>query len=144
MYILVEIEIEKQLRKEEQKKWTFCPRWCYQPGQKGAFCPGCQTRDKRAPPFVPAWCFRLGNRDNKGFPTGTNQHFSSCVKNFPKLCHFPFPLFSFREMLILPHSPLKSPITTQDSWDLSFETLQNLPHAMSIRNVGFSINKRSL
>ena len=37
----------------------FCPGWCYQPGQKGAFCPGCQTRDKRAPllsrPGVPGW-----------------------------------------------------------------------------------------
>ena len=37
----------------------FCPRWCYQPGQKGAFCPSCQTRDKRAPllswPGVPDW-----------------------------------------------------------------------------------------
>ena len=28
---------------------TFCPGWCYQPGQKVLFCPGCQTRDKRAP-----------------------------------------------------------------------------------------------
>ena len=44
---------------------TFNPGWCYQPGQKGAFCPDCQTRDKRAPPFVPAWRSRLGNRDNK-------------------------------------------------------------------------------
>src|SRR6185437_9746980 len=28
---------------------TFCPGWCYQPGQKVLYCPGCQTRDKRAP-----------------------------------------------------------------------------------------------
>ena len=23
------------------KKKTFCPGWCYQPGQKVLFCPGC-------------------------------------------------------------------------------------------------------
>ena len=38
---------------------TFCPGWCYQPGQKVLFCPGCQTRDKRAPLLsrtgVPGW-----------------------------------------------------------------------------------------
>ena len=38
---------------------TFNPGWCYQPGQKGAFCPGCQIRDKRTPllsrPGVPGW-----------------------------------------------------------------------------------------
>ena len=56
---------------------TFCPGWCYQPGQKVLFCPGCHTRDKRAPPFVPDRRSRLGNRDNSGFPTGTNQRFCS-------------------------------------------------------------------
>ena len=50
---------------------TFCPGWWV------LFCPGCQTRDKRAPPFVPDWRSRLGNRDNRGFPTGTNQRFCS-------------------------------------------------------------------
>ena len=60
----------------------FCPGWYYQSGQKGAFYPGCQTRDKRAPPFIPAWRSRLGNRDNKGFPTGTNQRFCSSDKKF--------------------------------------------------------------
>ena len=44
-------------------------------GAGSTFCPGCQTRDKRAPPFVPDWRSRLGNRDNRGFPTGTNQRF---------------------------------------------------------------------
>ena len=89
MYILVEIihtefqyisliKIEKELRKEKhEKKETFCPGWCYQPGQKVLFCPGCQTRDKIAPPFVPDWHSRLGNRDNSSFPTGTNQRFCS-------------------------------------------------------------------
>ena len=56
---------------------TFCPGWCYQSGQKVLFCPGCHTRDKRAPPFVPDRRSRLGNRDNSGFPTGTNQRFCS-------------------------------------------------------------------
>src|SRR6185503_15381888 len=46
------------------------------------FCPGCQTRDKRAPPFVPDWRYRLGNRDNSGFPTGTNQRFCSSGTRF--------------------------------------------------------------
>ena len=59
---------------------TFCPGWCYQRGQKVLFCPSCQTRDKRAPPFVPDWHSRLGNRDNRGFPTGTNQRFCSSVR----------------------------------------------------------------
>ena len=64
---------------------TFCPGWCYQPGQKVLFCPGCQTRDKRAPPFVPDWRSRLGNRNNSGFPTGTNQRFcsSGCCRFAP-------------------------------------------------------------
>ena len=47
------------------------------PGQKVHFCPGCQTRDKRAPPFVPAWQSRLENRDKRGFPTETNFMFCS-------------------------------------------------------------------
>ena len=41
------------------------------------FCPGCQTRDKRAPLFVSTWCSRLRNQDNRGFPTRTNQRFCS-------------------------------------------------------------------
>ena len=45
--------------------------------KKRIFCPGCQTRDKRAPPFVSEWRSRLENWDNKGFPTGTNQCFCS-------------------------------------------------------------------
>ena len=48
-------------------------------GKKWTLCPGCQTQDKRAPPFVPDWRSRLGNRDNRGFPTGTNQRFCSSV-----------------------------------------------------------------
>ena len=36
------------------------------------FCPGCQTRNKRALSFVPAWQFWLGNWDNRGFPIGVN------------------------------------------------------------------------
>ena len=47
--------------------------------KKETFCPGCHTWDKRAPPFVPDRRFRLGNRDNSGFPTGTNQRFCSSV-----------------------------------------------------------------
>ena len=63
-------------------------------GQKGAFCPGCQTRDKRAPPFVPAWRSRLGNRDKKGFPTGTTLMFCSSVPCFK---------FSKRRNKIIPY-----------------------------------------
>jgi len=48
---------------------TFCPGWCYQPNT---------NRDKRSS-FVPDWRSRLGNRDNRGFPTGTNQCFCSSV-----------------------------------------------------------------
>ena len=59
---------------------NFCPGWCYQPGQKVLFCPGCHTRDKRTPPFIPDWRSRLGNRDNSGFSTGTNQRFCSSVR----------------------------------------------------------------
>ena len=47
---------------------TFCPGWCY------------QTRDKRAPPFVPDWRSRLENWDNSGFPIVTNQRFCSSVQ----------------------------------------------------------------
>ena len=47
--------------------------------KKETFCPGCHNRDKRAPPFVPDWRSRLGNRDNSGFPTGTNHRFCSSV-----------------------------------------------------------------
>ena len=61
------IEIEKELRKGKYEK-------------KGPFVPVRNTnRDKGAPPFVPDWHSRLGNRDNSGFPTGTNQRFCSSV-----------------------------------------------------------------
>ena len=46
------------MRKEKQEK-----NGLFVPVGVGAFCPGCQTRDKRAPPFVPAWRSWLGNRD---------------------------------------------------------------------------------
>ena len=77
MYILVEIihtefqyisliEMQKYNwnrkkieKRKTGKKGTFCPGWCYQAGQKVAFCPGCQTRDKRTPllsrPGIPCW-----------------------------------------------------------------------------------------
>ena len=51
------------------------------------FCPGCHTRDKRAPPFVPDRRSRLGNRDNCGFPTETNQRF--CSSGLNKRKHLP-------------------------------------------------------
>ena len=64
------IEIEKQLRKDKQKKMDLLFRFgntnrdkrvrqehgagsTYQPGQKSAFCPGCQTLLSR--PGVPGW-----------------------------------------------------------------------------------------
>ena len=104
MYILVEIihtefqyisliEMQKynwiRKRIEKRKTWKkrdLLSRLVLPTGAKGCashvgagctFCPGCQTRDKRAPPFVPDWRSRLGNRDNSGFPTGTNQRFCS-------------------------------------------------------------------
>ena len=50
---------DKRVRQPRGAGSPFCPGWCYQPGQKGAFCPGCQTRDKRAPLLsrtgVPGW-----------------------------------------------------------------------------------------
>ena len=55
--------------------------------KRETFCPGCQTRDKRAPPFVPDWRSRLGNRDNSGFPTGTNQRFCSSVRALARAHH---------------------------------------------------------
>ena len=85
MYILVEIihtefqyisliEMQKYnwnrkriKKKENRKKWNFCPGWytnrdkkVRQPrGASSNFCPGCQTRDKRTPllswPSVPGW-----------------------------------------------------------------------------------------
>ena len=81
MYILVEIihtkfqyisliEMQKynwnrkRIEKMKTEKKTFCG-WrtllsrLPDPGQKD-------------PPFVPAWHSRLENRDNKGFPIGTN------------------------------------------------------------------------
>ena len=54
--------------------------------KKEPFVPvGNTNRDKRvrqprgAAPFVPAWRSRLGNRDNRGFPTGTSQRFCSSI-----------------------------------------------------------------
>ena len=50
---------DKRMRQARRAGSPFCLGWCYQPGQKGAFCPGCRTRDKRAPllsrPGVPGW-----------------------------------------------------------------------------------------
>jgi len=65
---LIEMQKYNWNRKRIEKRKTW---------KKETFCPGCQTRDKRAPPFVPDWRSRLGNRDNSGFPTGTNQRFCS-------------------------------------------------------------------
>ena len=43
--------------------------------KKDPFVPvGVTNRDKRSS-FVPDWRSWLGNRDNRGFPTGTNQRF---------------------------------------------------------------------
>ena len=58
------IEIEKELRKEKQEKKRDHLSRLLDPGQKGTL-------------FVPDWRSRLGNRDNRGFPTGTNQRFCS-------------------------------------------------------------------
>ena len=41
------------------------------------FCPGSLNWDEFSPPFVPPWRSRLGNRDNRGFPTRTNRLFCS-------------------------------------------------------------------
>ena len=49
---------DKRVRQARGAGSTFCPAWCYQPGQKGAFCPGCQTQDKKAllsRPSVSGW-----------------------------------------------------------------------------------------
>ena len=40
---------------------------------------GCASHVALAAPFVPAWRSRLGNQDNRGFPTGTNERFCSSV-----------------------------------------------------------------
>ena len=81
----------------------FVPVGVTNPGTKGSLLsrlpPGCQTRDKRTPSFVPAWRSRLGNRDNKGFPTRpmvfSTMAFSSaarfqsiCVLGLPLLCRW--------------------------------------------------------
>ena len=59
-------------------KSTLLSRLVLATGTKGPFLsrlpdPG----QKDTPPFVPNWHSRLGNRDNGGFPTGTNQRFCS-------------------------------------------------------------------
>ena len=59
----------KTIVKRGTKKWIFCPGWCYQSRQKGAFCPGCQTRDKRAP--------LLSRTGVLGWETGTTAVFLS-------------------------------------------------------------------
>ena len=55
-------EIEKELRKGKYEKKRDLLSRLPDPGQKGT-------------PFVPDWRSRLGNWDNRGFPTGTNQCF---------------------------------------------------------------------
>src|SRR6185503_2627811 len=98
------IEIEKELRKEKHEKkrdilsrlvtpngtkgcashvgagCTFCPGWCYQPGQKVLFCPGCQTRTKGHPLLSRTGVPGGEIRTTGGFPTGTNQRFCSSEK----------------------------------------------------------------
>ena len=38
---------------------------------------GCASHVGAGCTFCPGWCSRLGNRDNSGFPTRTNQRFCS-------------------------------------------------------------------
>ena len=67
------IEIEKRIEKrktEKKKDLRVRQPQLPDPGQVD-------------PPFVPAWRSRLGNRDNKGFPTGTNYPFYSSGNILP-------------------------------------------------------------
>ena len=46
-------------------------------GTKGPLLSRLPDPGQKGTPFVPDWRSRLGNRDNRGFPTGTNQRFCS-------------------------------------------------------------------
>ena len=48
-------------------------------GTKGPLLSRLPDPGQKGTPFVPDWRSRLGNRDNSGFPTGTNQRFCSSV-----------------------------------------------------------------
>ena len=75
------IEIEKQLKKRNRKKSnrnkrvrqargvgsTFCPGWCYQPGQKGVFVPVARPGTK-GHPFCPGLAFSVGKPGQQRFP----------------------------------------------------------------------------
>ena len=108
------------------------PRWCYQPGQKVLFCPGCQTRDKRAPPFVPDWRSRLRNRDNRGFPTETNKRFCSSAcscMSFPiKILKILYLRISVTPYLLYLRPMAFGDRTLWGCWDLVFEK-KSIPFA---------------
>ena len=46
---------DKRVRQARGAGSPFCPGWCYQPGQKDAFCPGCRTPPLLSRPGVPGW-----------------------------------------------------------------------------------------
>ena len=57
---------------------TFYPGWCTN-RDKSPLLSRLPDSGQKGTPFVPDWCSRLENRDNSGFPTGTNQRFCSSV-----------------------------------------------------------------
>ena len=88
-------------KRKTWKKWPFVPvgntnrdkrvrqprgRWLHllsrlvlPTGTKGPLLSRLPDPGQKGTPFVLDWHSRLGNRDNRGFPTGTNQRFCSSI-----------------------------------------------------------------
>ena len=99
MYILVDIihtefqyinliEMQKynwnRKRIEKKKTWKkrdLLSRLVTPTGTKGPLLSRLPDSGQKGTPFVPDWRSQLGHRDNRAFPTGTNQRFCSSGPN---------------------------------------------------------------
>ena len=68
---------DKRVRQPRGRWMHLLSRLVLPTGTKGPLLSRLPDPGQKGTPFVPDWRSRLGNRDNSGFPTGTNQRFCS-------------------------------------------------------------------
>src|SRR6185437_9680505 len=73
---------DKRVRQPRGRWLHLLSRLVLPTGTKGPLLYRLPDPGQKGTPFVPDWRSRLGNRDNRGFPTGTNQCICSSESAF--------------------------------------------------------------